>query len=188
MRNLTGATPSHKKPEFSPAAILSILPLSRFLLIPGTKMKKVFASVLILGFASLITVSAGMRFDAKTWSGVHTYNVPTLARSMDSRVGQLLAINFNFRGRDIHHLKPAWFEGSIWQPDPNGHKGFSNVRVMVSEKDLNAFKSIPTDSTSVAETTVYGRVLHDADANFLFIRLVGRNTIVDPSGTTTVTW
>ena len=101
---------------------------------------------------------------------------------------ELVAVKFNFRGKDIHHLKPNWYESSIWQPDPKGKKGFTDVRVMVAKKDLEAFKSITTDSSSGEEITVYGRVLRDFDANFMFVQVMGRKATTDADGGATVSW
>lgn len=151
-------------------------------------MKRLLPIVLAVSLISALPVTASVRLDAKIWNTLKTYDVRTLSKNFDSHVGELAAIKFNFRGKDIHHLKPNWYEGSLWQPDPKGKKGFSNVRIMVSKKDLDAFKSITTDSTSGAEVTVYGRVLRDADANFVFVRLLGRNSVVDPSGNAVVSW
>jgi len=120
--------------------------------------------------------------------GVPMYDVVTLSKYLDQHMGELVAVKCNFRGKDIHHLKPNWYESSIWQPDPQGKKGFSNIRVMIAKKDLSAFKSITTDAASSAEITVYGRVLWDSENNFTFVQLLGRNVVVDPSATATVSW
>ena len=149
-------------------------------------MKKIFVSLLV--FIAVSPLFADMHFDAKIWRGLQTYDVRTLNKNIDAHVNELVAVHFNFRGKDIHHLKPGWYESSIWQPDPEGRKGFSEVRVMVSKDDLKIFKSLPTDSSSGAEITVYGRVRRDADAKFVFVRLIGRNTTVDANGKVTVSW
>jgi hypothetical protein len=138
--------------------------------------------------AAINALAAGGRFDAKTWQTVQTYDVRALSRDFRAHVGALVAVKFNFRGKDIHGLKPNWFEGSVWQPDPQGKKGFSDVRVMVSKKDLPAFKLITTDSTSSAEITIYGRVLWDSESNFAFVQLIGRNAVMDSSGNVNVGW
>jgi hypothetical protein len=52
---------------------------------------------------------------------------------------------------------------------------------------LVAFKSIATDSSG-SEVTLYGRVEHDVQAHFTFLRLVGRSAITDSAGNATVTW
>ena len=58
---------------------------------------------------------------------------------------------------------------------------------MVAKPDLAVFKSIPTDSSGT-EITLYGRVERDVQANFTFLRLVGRNATTDSAGNATVTW
>jgi hypothetical protein len=151
-------------------------------------MKRLLPIILAVSLISALPVTASVRLEAKTWNALKTYDVRTLSKNFDSHAGELAAIKFNFRGKDVHHLKPNWYEGSLWQTDPKGQKGFPNVRIMVSKKDLDAFKSITTDSTSGAEVTVYGRVLRDAAANFVFVRLLGRNSVVDPSGNANVSW
>jgi hypothetical protein len=135
-----------------------------------------------------LALDAATRLDAKAWSNVRTYEARSLSGGLDSHVGQLVGIKFTFRSKDIRHLKPNWYESAIWQVDPKGKKGFSSVRVMVAKNDLKAFKSIPTDSTSTEEITVYGKVSRDLESKFFFVRLLGRNTIVDPAGSAVVSW
>ena len=112
----------------------------------------------------------------------------TLEKSLGSHTGQWIAVKFNFRGKDIHHLKPNWYEGSVWGPNTQKSGKFSNVRVMVAKKDLPAFKALTTDSTSAAPMVAYGKVARDFDANFLFVRLIGTRATVDPAGNATVDW
>jgi hypothetical protein len=151
-------------------------------------MKKAALFVVTCVFIGALNLfAAGIRFDAKTWRTMQTYDVRTL-KDLRAHIGELVTVKFDFRGKDIHHIKPGWYESSIWQPDPQGKKGFSDVRVMVAKNDLAAFKSITTNSASTAEITAYGRVLHEPDNNFIFVRLLGRNAIVDPSGNATVAW
>jgi hypothetical protein len=89
-------------------------------------------------------------------------------------MGELVAVLCHSRGKDIHHLKPNWYEGSIWQPEPEKRGKFANVRVMIAKKDLEAFKSIPTAAFGDA-IILQGRVEHDVEAHFSFLRLVSRN-------------
>ena len=150
--------------------------------------KILFAVLLVIVTLTVSASAAGTRIDAKTWKNVQTYDVRTLAPSMAAHSREMVAVKFTFRGKDIHHLKPNWYEGSIWQPDPKGHKGFSDVRVMIAKKDLEAFKSITTDSSAGTEMTVYGRILRDYDANFFSVQVLGRNAVVDPNGQATISW
>lgn len=156
-------------------------------------MKKVLVGIILFisavsAFSAAVRVFADANFDEKAWRALQRYDVRTLSKNFESHVGQLVEVHFNFRGKDIHHLKPNWYESSIWQPDPQGRKGFSSVRVMVAKGDLKAFKSLPTDSASPTDITVYGKVRRDAEANFVFVRLIGRNTIIDPAGNVNVSW
>jgi hypothetical protein len=58
---------------------------------------------------------------------------------------------------------------------------------MVRKQDLKAFKSLPI-SPAGPDISAYGKVLKDSDANFLFVRLLGRTITTDASGRTTVSW
>ena len=151
-------------------------------------MKRTFPCVTILVIGAM-NAFAGVRYDANTWRGVQTNDARTLSKDLASHTRQLVAVKFNFRGKDIRHLKPSWYQGSIWQTDPDKKGKFADVRVMVAKADLAAFKSLPTEAASFApELVLYGRVERDAEVNFLFIRLVGRNATVDATGNATVSW
>lgn len=149
-------------------------------------MKSIFA--VILSFFVSFTASAGQRFEAKAWQTVQEFDLPALNKDLATHVRQLVSVRFLFRGKDVHHLKPNWYESSIWSPDPTKSGKFVNVRVMVSKKDLPAFKSITTDSTSTAPLMAYGRVLRDSEANFLFVQFMGRKVTLDSAGNATVDW
>jgi hypothetical protein len=151
-------------------------------------MKRLLPLVLAVSLSCGLTASGALRIESKTWKNVQTYDVRELSKTLDSHLGQIVGIKFNFRSKETRHLKPNWYESALWQPDPKGKKGFSDVRVMVAKKDLKAFQSLPRDSTTGTESTVYGKVMHDPDANFAFVRLIGRNTIVDPAGNAVVSW
>lgn len=147
-----------------------------------------FLSALLV--AGSLTVAFGappVRYDAKVWRAVQTYDVVSLSKSLDAHTRELIGVKFNFRGKDIRHLKPNWYECSIWQPIPGQNGKFADVPVMVAKPDLNAFKSIPT-SSSGAEMTVYGRVEYEVDRKWRFLRLVGRNATVDAAGNATMSW
>jgi hypothetical protein len=147
-------------------------------------------NLLVVAFACVLPIGslgASTRIPAKMWHGVQTYDVRALSENLRSHTRELVAVKFNFRGKDIHHLKPNWYNSSIWQRDPTGKRP-SDVRVMIARKDLPAFKSITTDAASSAEITVYGRVLWDSENNFTFVQLIGRNATADGSGNTIVSW
>jgi len=131
--------------------------------------------------------SAPVRYDAKVWRAVQTYDVATRSKNLDGQMRELVAIKCNFRGKDLHHMKSNWYESSVWQNIPGEQGKFAHVSVMVAKPDLAAFKSIPTDSSG-AEITLYGLVERDVQANFTFLRLVGRNASTDSAGNATVSW
>ena len=134
-----------------------------------------------------IVFGAPVRYDAKVWRAVQTYDLATLSKDLDVHMRELAAVKCDFRGKDIRHTKPNWYESSIWQPIPGQSEKFAHIPVMVAKPDLKAFKFIPTDSSG-AEITLYGRVEYDVAAKFKFLRLVGRQVTVDSAGNATVTW
>ena len=144
--------------------------------------------LVIVSLIVVATASAGTRFEAKSWQAVQEFDPVALETSLGSHTGQWIAVKFNFRGKDIHHLKPNWYEGSIWGANPAKSGKFAHVRVMVAKKDVPAFKAITADSTSATPIVAYGKVARDFDANFLFVRLIGTKVSVDPAGNATVDW
>jgi len=143
-------------------------------------------AILVIGAASS-SFGAPVRYDAKVWRAVQTYDLGTLSKDLDAHMRELVAVKCNFRGKDIHHMKPNWYESSIWQPVTGQSGKFEHISVMVAKPDLNPFKSIPTDSSG-REITLYGRVEYDVASKFRFLRLVGRNVTTDAAGNATVTW
>jgi hypothetical protein len=142
----------------------------------------------VLFASNLITaLAAPVRYDAKVWRAVQTYDLVALSKNLDGHMRELVAVKCNFRGKDIHHTKSNWYESSIWQPVSDQSGKFEHVPVMVTKPDLKAFKSIPTDSSGT-EITLYGRVEYDVGSKFKFLRLVGRNATTDSAGNATVTW
>ena len=149
-------------------------------------MKKIL--ILILTVIGASAAFCGERFDAATWKGIQTYDAQTLSPTLGSHLGQVVGVRCNFRGKDIHHMKSNWFEGSLWQPNPQGRKGFTDVRIMVAKADVRAFKEITTDHRSSAPLVLYGKVTQDADFNFPFVRLMGRDANPDSSGNFEMRW
>lgn len=143
-----------------------------------------------LMFACLFPLSAfcQQKIDARTWQAAEKFDPTVLSKTLSDHIGKTIGVQFNFRGKNIHHIKPNWYEGSLWLPDANARKGFSAVRVIVAKKDLQAFKAITSDSTSPRRLTVYGRVEYDAQNNFYFVHLFGRKVAVDSTGNANVTW
>jgi hypothetical protein len=144
-------------------------------------------SAVLFATLALITFAAPVRYDAKVWGAVQTYDLVALSKNLDAHMRELVAVKCNFRGKDIHHTKSNWYESSIWQPVAGQSGKFEHLPVMVAKPDLKAFKSIPTDSSGT-ETTIYGRVEYDVASKFKFLRLVGRNATTDSAGNATVTW
>lgn len=142
----------------------------------------------ILGFTATLSAFSGQRFDAATWRGVQIYDIPALQKIEGTMIGQVVGVRINYRNDRISHRKPNWYEGSVWHSAPAEKSKFAYLRVYVAKKDLPAFKSIPTDFRSVQEIVVYGQVSRDSEANFVYIRLLGRTVTVDPAGNATVDW
>jgi hypothetical protein len=135
------------------------------------------AAVLIVGYLFAAPISFE---DAKrARGGVPIYDVVTLSKYLDQHMGEQICVVCRFRGKDIHQLKPNWYESSISQPDPQKKGQSANVRVVIAKKDLDAFKSIPT-AVSGDAIILCGHVEHDDQAHFSFLRLVSRNV---PGGT-----
>jgi len=151
-------------------------------------MKKTLCLAVILGFAGAMSAFCGQQFDAAAWRSVQTYDVAALKKIESSLVGKVVGVRLNYRADRISRQKPNWSEGSVWQYRPGEKDKFAFLRVMVAKKDLSAFKSIPTDFKSAAEMVVYGEVGRENDANFLFVRLLGRKVTLDASGNATVDW
>ena len=149
-------------------------------------MKKILNLGMVLACVCARPAFCDLKIDGPQWRLTEKFDPPTLSKTRAIR-GQLIGVQFNFR-KGIHHIKPNWYEGSLWQRDSQARKGFSTVRVMVAKKDLPAFESITTNSTSSAPLIIYGRVEKDADNNFYFVRVLGRKAKVDSSGNANLTW
>lgn len=148
-------------------------------------MKKL--SSLIAGFViAAAAVASDKGTPVKNWSNVQTYDLVALKTNIAAQQGKVVGVRCNFRGKEIHHMKPSWFESSVWQKKPDG-KGFADLRVMVAKRDLDAFKSLRTDPSG-EDFVLYGKVERDAEANFFFLRLIGRNATTDPKGNAVVIW
>ena len=136
----------------------------------------------------LTSAMAGHRIDAAVWRDVQTYDVLTLLKQEASLVGKIVAVRFHYRSAKLHHLRPKWYEASIWQHDPKAKGGFSAQRVVVAKIDFRAFESITSDSKSMADVTVYGRIEKDPDNNETQMHLIGRKVTLDAAGNATVDW
>jgi hypothetical protein len=153
-------------------------------------MKRIFVLTTAIVIALGAIAFAGEKpvaYKAELWRNVQIYDVATLSKDLAAHTRQLVGVKCSLRGKDIHHMKPNWYESSVWQPIPGQSGKFSHLSVMIAKKDLDAFKSIPTD-TSGAEITLYGIVEYDIKPNFRYLRLIGRNVSTDAAGNATVTW
>jgi hypothetical protein len=135
-------------------------------------MKTILISITLLALASSAFAQQPPS-PASTPPNLPTFDVPAFLEQQGSLLGRTVAIRFHYRSEKIRHLKPSWYEASLWQRDPKAKKGFSFVRVMVAKKDLAAFKTIPTDFQSTVELTAYGRVEREPEAHYIYLRLKG---------------
>ncbi len=151
-------------------------------------MKKILSlSVAVACFVARPAI-CDQKIAARDWQGMGRFDPTMLSQTLGDHVGQLIAVQFNFRGKNTLHIKPNWYEGSVWQRDPTAKKGFSNVRVLFAKKDLATFQSITTDTTSATRLTFYGRVERDADNHFYFVHVLGRKATTDSAGNAVVSW
>jgi hypothetical protein len=149
-------------------------------------MKTTFLVLILTCFAT-VTGFAAEPITVKNWNGVQTYDVATLKKDMESQMRKIVGVRFTFRGKDIHHMKPNWYESSIWQANPNG-KGFVDLRVMVAKQHLSMFKAVTTNAQSSEVITAYAEVQRDSDAKYFFVRLLGTHATPDASGGAAVSW
>jgi hypothetical protein len=141
-------------------------------------------------YAGQVRIFAGARFDSKTWARLQKFEVKELGkgRNLDAHVGQLVELHFQFRSKEVRHLKPNWYQASVWQAAPAEKRGFVSVPVMIANTDLKAFDAFTTDYRATADLKIYGQVLYDFGINYTFIRVIGTNTFVDGDGHTNITW
>jgi hypothetical protein len=149
-----------------------------------------FGVVVFDSFAGQVKIFAGARFDPNVWAKLETFDVRTLSKekALEAHVGQLIELHFQFRAKEARHLKPNWYQASVWQEAPEGKRGFVSVPVMVANTDLNGFKAFTTDPRATGDLKVYGQVLYDFSINYVFVRVIGTGTFVDGDGFTNVTW
>ena len=128
------------------------------------------------------------RFDAATWRRVKTYDMQELQKLDPLPLRQVVGVRFNYRHDRIRHWKPNWYQGSIWRYRREARDEFDYIQVLVAKADLESFKAIASDFNAGREYLVYGQVLKDADANFVFLRLIGTKVKRGARGAVTVTW
>ena len=93
-----------------------------------------------------------------------------------------MELHFQFRAKELRHLKPNWYQGSVWQAAPEQRRGFVSVPVMIAAADLNSFLAFTTDHRATADLKIYGQVLYDIGINYTFVRVIGTSTFVDSGG------
>jgi hypothetical protein len=135
-------------------------------------MKPIFISIALLAFASSVFAQQTPTPES-TPRNLPTFDVPAFLEQQGTLLGRTVAIRFHYRSEKLRHLRPNWYEASLWQRDPKAKKGFSFVRVMVAKKDLAGFKTIPSDFQSAVELTAYGRVERDPEAHYVYLRVQG---------------
>src|SRR5579864_4024233 len=141
-------------------------------------MKAVIVAVILVtaasAFGGRVIVFAGARFDANAWARLEMFDVRTLSkdRTLDAHVNRLVELHFQFRAKEVRHLKPNWYQASIWQPAPEGRRGFVGVPVMISNTDVKAFEAFTTDPKATADLKIYGQVLYDFSMNYVFVRVI----------------
>ncbi len=135
------------------------------------------------------TAPAAERYDAKSWRRVKTHDMAALEKIDPLPMRQVVGVRFNYRAADIRHLKPNWFYSSIWSVTRSGNRAdFSHIPVMVAKADLETFKALPTNPESAGKYVVYGQVLKDTEAGFLFVRLIGTKLKHEKRGRVAVSW
>jgi hypothetical protein len=135
-------------------------------------MKPILIPIMLLVFAA--SAFAAERPSAESIpSNLPTFDVPAFLEQQGTLLNRTVAIRFHYRSEKIRHLKPSWYQASLWQRDPKAKSGFSFVRVMVAKKDLAAFKTIPSDFQSTVELTAYGQVEREPEAHYIYLRLRG---------------
>ena len=149
-------------------------------------MKKIFSLAVTVSFLSAATAFSSEGTRVKNWNNVQTYDVAALRNDLAAQRGKVVGVRCNFHGKEIRHVKPNWYESSIWQKSSRGN-GFVDLRVMVAKKDLPACKSI-TIEPGGTDMVLYGRLERDVEANFPFVRLLGRTASAYSSGNATITW
>ena len=158
-------------------------------------MKALIAGSVVLiiaaaAFGGQVKIFAGARFDSKVWATLQRLDVRTLSkdRALEANVGRLVELHFQFRSKEVRHLKPNWYQAAVWQTAPEGRTGFVSVPVMIAATDLNSFIAFTTDHRATADLKIYGQVLYDFGINYTFVRVIGTNSFIDSDGYTNVTW
>ena len=145
--------------------------------------------LLLTFFLGVSSTFAAERYDAKTWRRVKTHDMAALAKIDPMPLRQVVGVRFNYRHPQTTHLKPNWFYSSIWSVTRSGNRAdFSHIPIMVAKADLETFKALPTNPESAGKFVVYGQVLQDSEAGFLFLRLIGTKVKHEKRGRVAISW
>ncbi len=152
-------------------------------------MKHLFRVLLVVSCLNGSPFLRAERISAEAVATLKTYQVSDLQKLDRIPLRQPIAIKFNYRHQKIRHLKPGWYQGSLWGYAVEGKKKYVFVQVMIAKKDLPAFKAITTDFEAGVEQVGYGQVLQDREATrWQFVRLFGTKMENDPAGGAIVSW
>ena len=145
--------------------------------------------LLLTLFLAVSSAHAVERYDAKTWRRVKTHDMAALEKIDPLPLRQVVGVRFNYRHPQTMHLKPNWFYSSIWSVTRSGDRAdFSHIPVMVAKADLETFKALPTNPEAAGKYLVYGQVLQDSEAGFLFLRLIGTKVKHEKRGRVAISW
>lgn len=122
------------------------------------------------------------------WRRVKTYDMAALKKLDPLPRGKLVGVRFNYRNQMIRHLKPNWYQGSIWRFNRGEHEDYDYVQVMVSAADRASFAAIPTQMQGRQTLVAYGQVQKDFESSFTFLRLLGTKVKRDGKGDALVSW
>lgn len=152
-------------------------------------MKTLLALAGLFLAASFSPALLAQRLTAESFAQVKTYNVSELGKLDRIPANRLIGIRFNYRHERIRKLKPNWYQASLWQYAPGEKKKFAYVQVMVPQKALEQFKTLPTKFDTGTEHVAYGEIRRDAEATkWRFIRLFGTKADRDAAGNVTLGW
>lgn len=150
---------------------------------------QITARCLLVLIALLPCTALAERYQAKSWRRVKTYDMAALQKIDPLPLRQIVGVRIGYRHPDLRHLKPNWFYSSIWSVTRDGNRAdFSNIPVMVAMADVPAFRRLPTTPESAGKYVVYGQVLQDSEAGFLFLRLIGTKVKHEKRGRVNITW
>ena len=144
---------------------------------------------LVLIFLTFSGASGAERISARAWRRVKTMDMAELKQMEPLPMRMIVGVRFDYRRSTIRHLKPNWFQGSIWRINRVGDRAdFDHIPVMVAKEDVPSFERISTEFQAGRNYVVYGQILKDEDANYIFLRLFGTKVKRDRRGNATVTW